>query len=144
MGFFSKLAFWKKDDSLGDFGLPTQNLDMGFNSASNMPMSQGLPDMRNFRGVGDQQAQQDMNMSIHNQMGDDYMNQPTGSYARFSRQDFESPKPAYSAPSNSGNQFEIVSAKLDAIKANLDAINQRLANIERLAYGEQDKKRYQW
>ncbi len=41
--------------------------------------------------------------------------------------------------------FEIISAKLDSIRANLDAINQRLANLERVAYGEKDKyERIRW
>ena len=41
--------------------------------------------------------------------------------------------------------LEIISAKLDSIRANLDAINQRLANIERIAYAEKDRtERIRW
>jgi len=41
--------------------------------------------------------------------------------------------------------LEIISAKLDSIRANLDAINQRLANLERVAYAEKDKyERIRW
>ena len=40
---------------------------------------------------------------------------------------------------------EIISAKLDSLRATLESINQRLANIERLAQGEQQgKRRYEW
>ncbi|MBU0461856.1 MAG: hypothetical protein KJ574_04695 [Nanoarchaeota archaeon] len=41
--------------------------------------------------------------------------------------------------------IEIISAKLDSLRATLDSINQRLANLERIAQGEQDpKRRYEW
>ncbi|MFH1398901.1 MAG: hypothetical protein ABIG95_02210 [Candidatus Woesearchaeota archaeon] len=35
--------------------------------------------------------------------------------------------------------FELLSSKLDAIKAMTESINQRLANIERIAYAEQQQ-----
>ncbi len=37
--------------------------------------------------------------------------------------------------------MEVVSAKLDALRASLESINQRLANLERIAYGELEQKR---
>jgi len=40
--------------------------------------------------------------------------------------------------------IEIVSSKLDALRATLDAMNQRLVNIERMATNEQEKKRRVW
>lgn len=41
--------------------------------------------------------------------------------------------------------LEVISSKLDAIRANLDSINQRLANLERVAYGEKDRQeRIRW
>ena len=56
-----------------------------------------------------------------------------------------------SSPEYSHQQFiiskdiEVLSSKMDAIRASLDSLNQRLANIERLAYGEYDRqKRSQW
>lgn len=39
--------------------------------------------------------------------------------------------------------FEILSAKLDAVKASLESINQRLANLERIA-SESEKKKRTW
>ena len=36
-------------------------------------------------------------------------------------------------------EYEILSAKMDALKAILDSINQRLENIERIARGEQER-----
>ncbi len=40
--------------------------------------------------------------------------------------------------------LELVSAKLDALRATLENINQRLANIERVAYGEEENRRRGW
>lgn len=47
---------------------------------------------------------------------------------------------------NANRDLELVSAKLDSIRATLDSINQRLANLERVAYQEQEKPRVmrQW
>ena len=36
-------------------------------------------------------------------------------------------------------EYEVLSAKLDALKAILDSINQRLENLERIARGDHDK-----
>ena len=52
---------------------------------------------------------------------------------------FQRPSYQYSQPSN--KDLEIVSAKLDALKATLENINQRLAGLERVAYGENERKR---
>ncbi|MBT3463985.1 hypothetical protein HN789_02840 [archaeon] len=38
--------------------------------------------------------------------------------------------------------FELISSKLDYLKASIEAINQRLANIEHLVKQEQDKKKW--
>ncbi|MBW3022110.1 hypothetical protein KY328_04250 [Candidatus Woesearchaeota archaeon] len=38
--------------------------------------------------------------------------------------------------------LEVISAKLDALKATLEAINQRLTNIERIAAGEEKHERF--
>ncbi|MBW3012223.1 hypothetical protein KY311_03485 [Candidatus Woesearchaeota archaeon] len=40
--------------------------------------------------------------------------------------------------------LEIISAKIDALRASLDALSQRLANIERIALAEQDKSKRAW
>lgn len=40
--------------------------------------------------------------------------------------------------------IEIISYKIDALKASIESINQRLANIEAIAKGEQEKPKYRW
>lgn len=42
------------------------------------------------------------------------------------------------------SEMQVISAKLDALKASLDSINQRLANLERIAQGEQPQRRWQY
>jgi len=55
------------------------------------------------------------------------------------RQQYE---PAYAYGQN--KDLEIVSAKLDALKATLESINQRIANLERIAYGDDEPRKRGW
>ena len=48
------------------------------------------------------------------------------------------PQPQFMGPNR---DMELVSAKLDALKASLDSINQRLANLERVAYGDEEQRK---
>ena len=53
--------------------------------------------------------------------------------------------PRYDSPQQdmTSKNIEVISSKIDALRANLESINQRLANLEAIARGEQDKrKRY--
>ncbi len=52
----------------------------------------------------------------------------------------------YSAPQQDyvSKDLEIISAKIDALKAMLESISQRIATIERIAQGEQEKTRRTW
>ncbi|MBW2980880.1 hypothetical protein KY360_05685 [Candidatus Woesearchaeota archaeon] len=49
-------------------------------------------------------------------------------------------RPAQPATSDFAKDIEIVSSKLDALKASLDTINQRLENLERLATESQKRR----
>ena len=150
MSIFGKLAFWKKD-RLGDFG--KDDLSLGNNSFGNndfgnmdmgrpdtigndMSMSQGLPDVTTYRGVGDKQSQGEMNQTVRQQLGPDPM---ANNQSSFPSTDYREMAPSVASAPNQGS--EIISAKLDAIKATLDAVNQRLANLERVAFSEHDNKR---
>ncbi len=143
MGILGKLAFWKKEDpgldksfsDMGNMDLGQAGQNIGGSDNMGMPLSQGLPDMTNFRGVGDKQGQQDMNQSINQQLGPNYMdnNSPQPFQANAGYQEVQ--------PGGAQNhEIEVISAKLDAIKATMDAINQRLANLERAAYSQEEKK----
>jgi hypothetical protein len=111
MGLFDRLMFWKrKEPELGDLGIPQ------------MPQ-QGIGSMPSDElGLGLQQPQ------LQPQ-------QPTPSYQPSYQPQMESlhSVQSYSA----GKEMEVISAKLDAIRVALDNISQRLTNLERAAYGEQ-------
>ena len=145
MGVLGKLMFWKKKD---DFSLDGQ--DIGKFGTDN-----GFGDVGKGMGEGNLGMEHPDNLGLPN----------TNPYLRQSQSNFQgtqipSPNsfsgatapPGFQAPPITPEQpprqdyviskdMEIISAKLDSLKAYLDAINQRLSNIERIASSEQDKKR---
>ena len=132
MAFFDKLAFWKKKDDLDDLGKDLGlDKDMGLDFTSTGPS----PDL----GMGLEQTPQ----------------QPLQKYPSFQQQpNFQAqpvfqPQPMLQQPSYSSDMasknLEVISSKLDALRATMESINQRLANIEAIARGEQEdtrRKRY--
>ena len=131
MAFFDKLAFWKKKDDLGDLGK-----DLGMDKDLGLGMDTGpSPDLG--MGLDMPQPQQ----------------QPFQKYPSFQQPSFQS-QPAFQPvqqPTYQGDNYinsknlEVISSKLDALRATLESINQRLANIEAIARGEQEdtrKRRY--
>ena len=131
MGFFNKLAFWKKKDDLDNLGK-----DLGLDKELGLDLGAGpSPDL----GMGIEPAQQ----------------QPYQKYPSFQQSSFQ-PQPsfqsqAFQQPSYQNDNYiasknlEVISSKLDALRASLESINQRLANIEAIARGEQEdtrRKRY--
>lgn len=136
MAFFSKLAFWKKkDDDLGGLG------DLGelppFPDDTNLGLPGfGTPKPANYPpepGYGYGQPVQERPLPR----------------APITPQQYQeiTPAPQYGQYGYQQNKdIEVVSAKLDSIRATLDSINQRLANIERMAYREEEQPRIrrQW
>ena len=146
MGIFDKLAFWKKKDNfdLGkNFGadLGLGNMDNSFGADLGLPPQQGMG-----RPTG---LSQNRNMGMPDDMGfgmGSYSSQPPG-------QPLPMQTPFSSAPMQPAqpterdyakDKFEVVSAKLDSIRYTLDSINQRLANLERMAYGEPEQPKRRW
>ena len=124
MGFFRKLAFWKKDDL--DFGMDDPfktslgaNDPLGKDIGATQPGSDPLGSMK-----------QDPIGGMNAPSFGAPPSSPTG-YSSFSQ-----PVPQQGA----SPEIEVISAKLDAIKATMDSINQRLTNIERIANAEQEEK----
>ena len=143
MGFFDKLNPFKKKDDFGDLG---KDLGMG----KDFGLDQGpSPEL----GAGLEPLGQDPTQKY-----------PSFQQPNFPQQSFQQPsfpqqqpfQPAYPPQSpnfanNSGDSYiasknlEIISSKLDALKASMDSMNQRVANIEAIAREEQEdqrKKRY--
>ena len=125
MGFLGKLAFWKKSDGIDDL-----NNDLGMGKDFGLGNDQGpSPDL----GLGIDQASSQ---------------QALQKYPSFQQQAFASPafsQPAVQYPTDSSyiasKNLEIISSKLDAIRATIESINQRLANLEAIARGEEDSRR---
>ena len=131
MSIFSKLAFWKKKDELEDLGK-----DFGIDKDLGLEMGAGpSPDLG---------------------MGLETVQQPYQKYPSFQQQQGFQPsslqsqpvfQPSYSSNDNfiASKNLEVISSKLDALRASIESINQRLANIEAIARGEQEdtrRKRY--
>jgi hypothetical protein len=143
MGALDKLAFWKKKDDFdlgkdfgADLGLGQPGTpDLGPspyappNAGLDQNMNIGMPPDTGFGNMGQAPPQKQM--------------QPPGQPAPM-QQPFGAPmqptKPTEHDHSN--DKFEVVSAKLDSIRYTLESINQRLANLERVAYGEHEKKKW--
>lgn len=126
MGFFSKLAFWKKKDDIDDLGK-----DLGLDKDIGLEMGQGpSPDLG---------------------MGMDMQQQSFQKYPSFQQSSSFPSQPSFQQPSISNDSYiaaknlEVISSKLDALKASMDSMSQRVANIEAIARGEQEdtrRKRY--
>ena len=125
MGVLSKLAFWKKKDDLG--------LDKDF-----------VKDFCLYKDLGIDMGQgpsPDLGMGLEQQP------QSFQKYPSFQPQQSFQPafqqQPSYTQndPYIASKNLEVISSKLDALRASLESINQRLANIEAIARGEQDNQR---
>jgi len=111
MGILGKLMFWKRDE----LGLGSElAMPKGNFPADELGMeSPGLPRIQPMQAAEPSFQEQPR----------PYMQQ----------------QPQYYYGPN--RDLELVSAKLDALKATLDNISQRLANLERVAYGEEEQRR---
>ncbi|MBU1111164.1 MAG: hypothetical protein ABIG93_02085 [archaeon] len=127
MGVFDKLKFWKKEDEF-DFD------KLAGEESSNMP-DESRP-MQDDLGLG-QSA-----LSGEPEMSGMPKNEPRTS-------PFDQPKPEqpqtprgnvqdYSLPNR---ELELISSKLDTIKAILRSLDQRTANLEKVAGVEQEKEK---
>ncbi len=147
MGIFDKLAFWKKKDDfdLGkDFGA---DLGLGPNDNFGGP-DLGLPPQG--RGPGRDLGLPSRNLGMPDDtgfgnMGQGFQQAPPGRPAPM-QQPFGAPvQPSVTERDYASNdKFEVVSAKLDAIRYTLDSINQRLRSLERVAYGEHEDNKKRW
>ncbi len=135
MGILGKLAFWKKKDEFEDIGK-----DLGLDKELGMDTGTGMsPEL----GFGMETAEPHKYPSFQQPA------QPSGyqSYSQPSIQQpsFQQSPPSYHQMSDqeyiNSKSLEVISSKLDALKAAIESINHRLANIESIAKGEQEDRR---
>jgi hypothetical protein len=135
MGIFGKLAFWRKKEEplppLGGapgLGLPKDDLGLSPPEGLEEPTAAGIappgapPEIPGPAPMPGSEPEPTSPMST-----------PPG---------FRAQPPPPMGPPHMEKDFELISAKLDALKASLDSVNQRLANLERIARGEHEKEIY--
>lgn len=152
MGILNKLMFWKKEDSMPDigkdmdFGNPP---DLGMGGAPGQPgqdMSQGYggmpgsPEHAGAGGLGMPDLNQEQSFP---ETPSRPFNAPRLEESGASRSSL-GPQSA-AAPSSteyiSNKDLEIISLKLDSLKTTLEAINARIARLEKIAEGEEESSR---
>ena len=158
MGIFGKLAFWKKKDDISDLGDLDRGLggglgkgNMAFGHNFNDPNSfgqQGQPGLGQGNDFG-----QGMGQGLGQGMGNYGQPAAQNNYGQYPGQNFPSQQsPSFGSPPYSQQQkygqdemtsknIEVVSSKLDALRATLESINQRLENIEAIARGDEETGR---
>ena len=166
MGFADKLMFWKKDkkDDFSDLGMGDIGKDT-FGGSDPFAQQGAAPDADALgspfggtsgsdsfstpagfadRGVQPaQQPQQGMNsFSQQSQQSSFSGPSPSQPYAVSPSSTHASSDEDRHTTYITNKNLEILSSKLDALRAAIDSMSQRLENIERIAYGEQEKKRY--
>lgn len=155
MSFMDKIAFWKKKD---DFG-PSEDY---FNDLSNNPFHENQRQNNNFH--------EDFNSMNKRFENDDHFSnnqnlRPDLNVNQFNNKSFheeeddrnlrmDKPYEVKQRPSTQNNigdvdllnkNIEIISSKLDTLKAELDSMNQRLIGIENFSKKKEEPvRRYQW
>ena len=151
MGFLGKLKFWKKEDEFGDLGkgLGFDQGEYGAGSGNDLGLGQDDIGMQASNTGMPSDSWGEQQPTASGGFGGSQAGQPAqqqGYQARAPQQQSQSPGPGFEKPTlvqqegSAGfgsrdyslqQSFEVLSAKLDALKAGIDAMNQRLATLER-------------
>ncbi len=155
MGFFNKIMFWKKHDDFSDLGLPKgsgkdafNNIDfnndpMGFNQGQNFGQEDefsatanlGYPQQNGMsNGMPNAGRQFGQQQQFPSQNGFSNYNNNSQNSSRYGAQSYDPGREL------ENKNMEIISSKLDAVRASLDSLNQRLANLEAIARGSEDER----
>jgi hypothetical protein len=140
MSFVDKLKFWKKDDDFTfDDPLPQDMSTMpqdnlGLDSSPNDDLLSSPPGEFNPGAtVTDDLGTADLEKMGFEKVTDSPSSRSSNPMSTTSQQQSQI------APQN--RDMELISSKLDTIKAELDAMSQRLQKIEKLAEDDSDKKK---
>ena len=150
MGILGKLAFWKHEDSLPR----PESLDTGYNPDLGKD-SLGLNDQTGLGNIGQQ--------GLDNAgMGSNFPSQNTGLGSSPNLNQPSNLEPIEEAPfsqpsafgrlkkglsknqsdNNLSTNLELVSSKLDTLKAMLDTLSHKIDKIEKIAEAEEEKDKY--
>ena len=139
MSILDKIMFWKKGDEFKDVGLGDKdNLAFGneFGAAhgTGLGPSPGLgTETRTGQGFPQQPSPGYPTPGPSQPSMPSYPSQPQ----------FQQQPPSYANPQQDlqSKNLEVISSKLDALRASIENLNQRLANLEAIARGEEDQSR---
>ena len=153
MGVFSKLAFWKKKDDFSDLGLGKdfdlgkddfgmKGGDMGMGKGTDL--GAGFGDSPDTLGMSDfdNKKSQDFSLDAQRTPG---AGMQQGFQQQAAQQQYPQPQYQYAQPNAmqqdtlTSKNIEILSYKIDTLRVSLESINQRLANIERIASGQEEE-----
>ncbi|MBN2111960.1 hypothetical protein JW707_02560 [Candidatus Woesearchaeota archaeon] len=138
MGLLDKIMFWKKEEEpfprqdfgSKDFGFPDESHDLGLPK----PGGPGLPGEEqkpgNFGGVPEYPSPSFGAPRLEETAPPQTRALPQGAVQM------------EQTPSMSNKDLEIISLKLDSMKATLEAINERIARLEKIAEGERESPRF--
>jgi len=140
MGFFDNFKSKKKDD----FGFtPTTGAGLGEPPIdSHSTLNTGESNV--FTSPSSPTSQPNTGLGQHQPL-DHRMSMPLGDSLNQPHSGLNSEAPTQFQPNNQNpikQDFELLSSKLDYLKASIEAVNQRLANIEHLVRQEQEKKKW--
>lgn len=134
MGFFDNFKSKKKDD----FGFNPNSGGIGEPPIDSHSTIDSMGESNIFTSPN---SQSDSNYG-ESQPLDPRMSMPLGE----SMNSRQNPIQHSSFPNNNQNplkqDFELISSKLDYLKASIEAVNQRLANLEHLVRQEQERKKW--
>lgn len=138
MGILDKIMFWKKEDEFKDIGLGDKdNLafgnDFGAQPGATPPGLGPTPGMD--QGLGQQPPSQGM--------ASPEPSQPSFAPPPSQPQSFQPQPPSYASPQQDleAKNLEVISSKLDAIRASIESLSQRMANLEAIARGDEEQSR---
>jgi len=127
LGVLDKIAFWKKKDDMSDItsdpmlNTPDPAQTQHPEHFGAQPFDQAYP-----------QQQQPYREQPMQQFSEQQSTQPYP-------QQYPEQQSSQPYPQHEDKTLELISVKLDAIKSELDAMNQRIKKIEAIADGEQKK-----
>ncbi len=160
MGVFDKLAFWKKDDDFSSFekdfgadpaGTPGSEPGMGLEGLGKNPGEDpglgGEPNLGFDNKPGSLGGTERPAPAIMSTPAQPAAEQPA--YGGYTQPPAPLPRefanPVQPSPDSDRVQkeMEVISSKLDTLKAMIESLNHRIVNIERLAQDE-DQKSKRW
>jgi len=139
MGILDKIMFWKKKDEFEDIDLGGKDKlafgdEFGAQPGAAPGAAPGAGALGSEMGPGMGQGQQPAppGPSIPS------ITQPT-----YAPPPAPAPPPSYPSPQADleSKNLEVISSKLDALRVSIESLNQRLANLETLARGEEEQGR---